>query len=31
MSRIFSQCEGTRGIWRERWTTAHEGIYYQVR
>jgi len=31
MSGIFTQCEGAKGIWRERWTAAHEGIYYQIR
>jgi len=31
MSRIFTQGEGERGTWRERWTAVHEGIYYQIR
>jgi len=31
MSGIFTRCEEERGIWRERWTAAHEDIYYQIR
>ena len=23
--------KGMKGIWKERWTAGHKGIYYQVR
>lgn len=31
MGGVVTQCEGEGGIWREGWTTAHKGVYNQVR